>query len=168
MASDAAIDDGGTLLYPRAVVARDRLSHNYLERKFLERPESVVAAWFREDPRRVEEMKGDLATFVDGFEEAYDPGAFVLGLPSLRQLGEGLRVRLLAAVREPYESRFRVKERLRRLRRAADAFRKRFGRWHDLMTRGEESGKAWARLEAAAHRLHDLLADPELQGRWIP
>ena len=168
MGSDPITVDAGTLLYPDVVLVRGRLAHNYLERKFLERPELFVAAWLREDPRRVAELKSDLAYFVRGFQEAYDPGSFVLGLPLLRQLNASLRARLLAAVREQYDTRFQVNHRLGKLQSATDAFLESFDNWYDQVTRSQESAMTWTQVVTAAQTLHDVLADPELRCRWIP
>ena len=159
------------LLRSHPVMTGGSLAHKDLKNTLLLPSEGAAAGRLTERPRILDEMTDMLREIEDTFTDGYDPGAFILELPSLRALDEGLRNRLLIAVRRQYLERFCPEMRLDDLRRSGSDFLKALRAWHrQVNTAGvnDASAALWERLQDRAAALRELLEDSELSMRWIP
>lgn len=133
--------------------------------------ELVATELLREPDGPFDALGRMIRSFEDRFLEDYDPRILIRDLRSLRAVDESLRVRLLAALAEAYEARFRPRERRRELQRHAMAFWEVFAKWRAYVSMfgvSRESEPLWQELLWAARTLRDWLDDPDLSTRWIP
>jgi hypothetical protein len=160
------------ILHSRPAILGAIVGHRYLKNTFLLPSERAAAGRLQEErPEIIDEVTAMLREIEDTFIDGYDPTVFVLKLQSLRALDDGLRERLLLAVRREYTDRFRPEERLKNLRRCAGAFLDALCAWlgHVSVSGvGAESAPLWVALQGSARALRELLEDRELSTRWIP
>jgi hypothetical protein len=155
----------------RPAILGGSMGHRYLKNTFLLPSEAAAAGRLQERPEIINEMTAMLREIADTFVDGYDPSVFVLELRSLRTLDDGLRDRLLLALRREYMDRFRPEDRLKKLRRRARAFLKALHGWLRQVSAsgvGAKSAPLWKTLQASATVLREFLEDRELSTRWIP